>query len=284
MTDPTVPVARDLAASVALADDLAAQAVNHADHHLMPGGEAMVALGPVASPEAVEWRVWSGEHGLAPYPTHVADQDPDDLWPPLQLLLFWSEQWRVERGAESDLRPTIHSEATWLRANLGWAAERAWEWDDFAADVERARVKLEALVGAGRANRRGVQCLSCGGELRRRSRERTEPSDCTGNHGVCTWPHRFCPHDRGGLEDDWRCKGCHRAYTDEDYRRAVAHAHLAYAEWLPLVDCAERTGVRAGTIAVWAHRGKVRKRQDAGRVLFSVEDVEAAAAGQAVVA
>jgi hypothetical protein len=277
VTDPTVPVARDLAEITRLSDDLEAQAINHGDNPSLPGGDALVALAPVASPEAHGWRVWTGEHGLAPYPAHVADEDPDDLWPPLQLLLFWSEQWRVELAAESDLRPTIVSEAGWLRGMLGWAWEQTG-WEDFASDVRRVRVKLEALIGAGRANRRGVRCLSCETPLERRSHDRDEPTHCAGHDGVCTWPHRYCPHDRGGLADEWQCPGCWRRFTDEDYRRAVAHTHLAWADWLPLQDCAERTGVRAGTISVWAHRGKVAKRREDGRWWFRVEDVEHAAA------
>jgi hypothetical protein len=271
MTDPTVPVARDLAAILDLAPSLDDQAAHHASDHLMPGGEAMVALAPVASPEANAWRVWTGEHGLAPYPDHVAEEDPDDLWPPLQLLLFWSEQWRSERGAETDLRPTLVTEATWLRGVLGWALGQHG-WADFAGDVAGARRKLEGIVHAGRANRHGVRCLSCNHPLVRRSRDRHEPAHCDGHGGVCVIPHRRCPHDRGGLDDHWHCSECGRWYTEDDYRLAVAHAHRAWAEWLPAEDCALRAGVTPATLRKRASRGVVRTKREYGRVVYRVED------------
>jgi hypothetical protein len=112
--DPTLIVARDLRAIRDLAGMLDDQAAAKADHHEMPGGDALVMLSPVSSPrdrerrgELIEadwlraegWQ-WCEEHGtvreqcehrLNPW----ADEDAN--WePPLQTLLFWTEVHRME--------------------------------------------------------------------------------------------------------------------------------------------------------------------------------------------
>jgi transposase-like protein len=90
-------------------------------------------------------------------------------------------------------------------------------------------------------------------------------------------PHEVCPHDRGGLRDEWKCPGCDRTYSLEDYARAVSHAHYAFADFLTLDDASARTGVKPGTIKVWANRGKVAKKRDrdSGRMTYRVADIEA---------
>lgn len=276
--DPVTKVAIDLREIVDLYADLLAQAVNDADDPLIPGGEAMVGMSPVASIEGWENLNATAERtGLAL--THPEDEDPDDLWPPLQTLLFWSEDWRREHGYELERRPTIASEVGFLRNMLTWAWDHEPHFADFAGDVHSARAKLEAILSAGKRDVRGVQCLSCDATLRRYSRDPREPHFCGGHEGLCGWPHRFCPHDRGGLVDEYRCPKCDRRYTVEEYVRAVKQMHVAHAEWLMLEQCAARTGVKPGTIKVWVTRGKVAKRKDphSGRMTYRVQDVTDAA-------
>src|SRR5688572_26692956 len=129
--DPLVKVARDLREIERLAGELEAQAIADASHPLMPGGRAMVALAPVASPEAWENLEQATERALRGHPgyskayTSAEDEDPEEAWPAFQLLRFWSESWRREREADyDDRRVSIETEAAFLRWSLEWA------WDN----------------------------------------------------------------------------------------------------------------------------------------------------------
>ena len=73
--------------------------------------------------------------------------------------------------------------------------------------------------------------------------------------------------------DGWICPRCKRTSTDAQYRFAVAHLDREEAHELTDRDMEIRTGVRAGTVRVWANRELVRKRRDSGRTLYAVEDV-----------
>jgi hypothetical protein len=205
-------------------------------------------------------------------------EDDEDWIPPLQTLLFWSEAWRAEHGYPLPVRPTVASEANFIRWALGWAWDNEVHWDDFAGDVKRARARLEDLLKEGLRAKRGVPCFDCNVDLIRPSRPPRKIHWCDGNDGVCTWPHKFCAHDRGGLADEWKCPTCDRRYGVEDYVRAVQHAHLAFADYLPAAECEQRTGIKVGTIKVWATRGKVPKRldPDSRRVLYHIPSIEAA--------
>lgn len=257
-------VAQDLTEIVDLSVHLAAAAIANANDELMPGGLAMVALADVANLEAVSW--------------HGEDETPEDVWePPLQTLLKWSEGWRRIHNRETDRRPTLVSEADFVRRCLDWAMDNEPRWEEFAKDVHRARTRLEDLLHDGRRNKRGVPCLSCTTPLVRYSKDRHEPRHCTGHDGVCTWPHRRCElHDRGGLVDQWRCPSCDRRYTAEDYVRAVHQAHVAHGEYLPVEDAIARTGATRGSIQGWASKGLVGKRKHvlSGRMTYRVLDIE----------
>lgn len=266
---PVVKVGRHLTAILAMHEDLLTEAVHNATDPLMPGGEAMAALGYVANLEA--WgNLLDASERLGRAYTSAEDEDPDDAWSAFQLLEFWSEAWRRERGEEYDMRPTIVSEASYLRHTIAWAWDHEVGFDDFAEDVRKARTRLENIMHDGNRSERGVPCLSCGEDLVRPTRARKV---CHGHDG------NTCGCDRGGRADWWTCPGCERRYDIESYFRAVAHAHYAHAGWLTLDACAERTSVKAATIKVWATRGKVAKRKDveSGRVVYSVEDVLEAA-------
>ncbi len=277
-----VEVSRDLTEIVNLCDELLAEAINKAADPLMPGGLALVALADVASLqewsdllEAAELR-----HQADPenWPAPVVDDD-DEWEPPLQTLLFWTEAWRETHGYPLERRPTVTSEARFVRWALDWAWDNEPHFDDFAEDVRKAKSRLEDLLHEGLRSRHGVPCFDCNVDLVRPSRPPRNVRWCEGHEGVCTWPHRFCAHDRGGLADEWKCPRCDRHYGVEDYVRAVKHAHLAHADWLTAPDCEQRTGAKAGTIKVWASRGKVPKRLDpeTRRVLYHVPSIETCA-------
>src|SRR5690606_19190608 len=83
---PLVKVARDLSEIERLYEHLLVQAIHNANSRLMPGGEAMVALGNVGSPNlwaeniaAAEYRHLATcnklDHTRCRFAEHVADED-----------------------------------------------------------------------------------------------------------------------------------------------------------------------------------------------------------------
>lgn len=272
-------VARDLTAIVDLSERLEDQAINDANDHLMPGGLAMVALAAVANLEAWGYKLDAAERRARAYGLSLTVDDDDEWEPPLQSLLFWSEDLRRVHDLENDAPPTIAGEASVIRWALDWLWENEPHFEDMAEDITKARSRLEALLTEGLRARRGVPCLSvdcAGGILVQPVAERREHRWCDGHDGVCQLPHERCPHDRGGLRDEWVCKSCDRRYGVEDYRRAVAQSAFLNAEWLPLEDVIARTGAKRGSIQGWASRGDIRRRKDVetGRMTYNVADIE----------
>lgn len=271
-----VTVAQDLTAIVEMSERLEDQAINDANDHLMPGGLAMVGLAAVANLEAWANKLDAAERlGI-----HPAVEDDDEWTPPLQTLLFWSEDLRRTHDLENEAQPTIASEANVIRWALEWLWENESHFEDMAQDVTDARGRLEALLAEGLRAKRGVPCLSVdcdGGMLVQPVAARRDPHWCDGHAGVCHLPHERCPHDRGGLRDEWVCGTCDRRYGVEDYRRAVAQSAFLNAEWLPLEDAIVRTDAKRGSIQGWASKGDIRKRKDVetGRMTYNVADIEA---------
>ena len=112
----------------------------------IPGGDALAARAHVASPEAWE-NVYEAAEARGLDVSHVQDEDEGDA-PPLQTLLFWSEQWRDEHGYILDGRPTIASEVNFIRWCLPWAWDNEPHFGDLADDVRSVVTKLEAILAA----------------------------------------------------------------------------------------------------------------------------------------
>lgn len=286
----TIDVATHLSAIIEAAERLEDEAISAANDRLMPGGLALVALGPVANLEAWSHKLDAAERRALEYGGRGVDVTDDDEWePPLQTLLFWSEDLRRQHDQEFEPtphrpRPTLVSEAGFIRWALDWLWENEPHWEDFAEDIANARARLDNLLAEGLRAKAGVPCLSAeceGALLIQPMANRREHRTCDGHEHeggkVCVIPHERCPHDRGGLRDTWKCPRCDRRYEAEDYRRAVAQSHYLNAEWLPLEDACKRSGAKRGSVQGWATRGQVRKRKDlaSGRVLYHVGDIEA---------
>jgi hypothetical protein len=209
--DPVQQVSADLAAIIDMAARIESQAVNHGSHPLMPGGLAMVSLAPVPSLREWERRYVFAEHAIATYDPDAAGmadhiQDEDDAWePPLQTLLFWSEQWRAETGADlGSRRPTLLTEASFLRwrDTLDWAWRHETHWQEFADDINTARVRLEDMLCEGdRADRTRVTC----------DRE-----------GCARRPQLIRVYGATVGADEWKCPACKARYTEDDRARALA--------------------------------------------------------------
>ena len=250
-TSPFVQAARALREIEHLCNDLTEQAVHKANDRLMPGGHAMVALGPAASPEA-----WEHQHeareAMGRDTSHVAEED--DSWePPLQALLFWSEAWRRELGMEyDDWRPTVRTEAAFLRNPdvLSWAWDNEVHFNDFLADVKRTQARLENVLYAGIRPERGVPCLyeTCRGV--RIQRKLVPGRDDSGQR---TWRHT-----------NWTCPRCGREWDEARYRSMVTAAHVASEEewidgvrWVSIDRAARELGRSVKTIRTWIVRGYV---------------------------
>lgn len=237
---PVTKVARDLTEILNLYAQLPDQAVNDSQDSLMPGGHAMVALGPVANLEAWGHMQDATERTGRAY-TSAEDEDPDEAWSAFQLIEFWSEQWRRTHGAEYGQRPTIASEANFIRYQLGWAWDNLIEWDDFAADVRRARLRLEDILFAGsRAERTRIVCDGC---------EKA--------------PRLLVLHGSAddGSEDAWKCPACKKRFDASEIRRA--HAKMLRSEgaerWLHQADAIgilKLQGRSDSTVRGWLAEGE----------------------------
>jgi ribosomal protein L37AE/L43A len=229
--DAATKVARNLTAIGLLAGALETQAVHQANHPDMPGGDALACLADVASPEAWEHTYETAE--TLGRDTGYID-DHDDWEPPLQTLLFWSEQWRAETGYLVDLRPTIGSETKFIRWALDWAWDHEPHFDDFAADIHQVRLRLENIVHAGhRPERSRVVCDRC-----------EDP------------PRLVKVYGSTDLDDTWRCPTCRHRFDGDAYLRAQA-AQLrgqGAERWVPLgyaLDTLRTLGRPERTIRQW---------------------------------
>lgn len=225
---PVVKVARDLSEIEKMSAMLGDEAAEAANSSLMPGGRATVALAPVSNIEAWEHQFETRERvGLDA--THVMDED--DSWePPLQTLCFWSDSWRTEHGAEYGQRPTIGSEVNFLRYLLGWAWDNEPHFDDFAADIRKARVRLEDIVHDGR---------------------RAERSRVTCTNPTCErQPRLIKVYGRIAADDGYKCPGCRMRYDPSAYARAMfrhldegegRERHVKAQDARAAIDRSERT-------------------------------------------
>lgn len=242
---PTTKVARNLTEITRLWGALSAQAVTQAsaqvDGHSLPGGEAMVALGPVASIEAWTWMEDATERLGKAY-TSVSDEDPDEAWSPYQTLRFWSEAWRAERGEDYEIVGgyTIATEINYLRSALDWAWENETGWEDFATDVGRARVKVENILHAGkRQELTRIRCDRCTDDPPRLLHLMGSADD--------------------GSEDAWKCPRCKHRFDAQQVHHA--HARMLRSEsaekWVHQADAISvlRTQGRSeSTVRSWLGR------------------------------
>lgn len=227
-------VAADLSAIEELHERLRVQAWHLASDPELPGGDAMVMLCAVASPEAWANQLDAYERaGVWPDLAHEDDREP-----PLQLLLYWSERWRYERGATTDLRPTVGTEAGFIRQCLDWAWQHEPHWHSFATDVGKARGRLEGLLRAGtRPERTAVPCIDI---------------DCQRR------PVLVKIYGKRAVDDRYRCPSCRRSYDAAEFARAQ-HERLASegaARWVPLADAVAALDRPEKTLRRWVAEGR----------------------------
>lgn len=252
-TDSITKAATHLTEILKLAEWLEDQALHRSDDRLMPGGRATVALAFVGSPREWAENIAADElyhlshctkfnHSHCHYAEAAADEDNDE--PPLQTLLFWSEQWRTEHGYELDRRPTLATEANFLRGSLNWAWANEVHWDDFVLDLGAAQTKLENMLMRGIRSERGVPCMYDECKGKRLVRKMVPSRD---EHGHKVW-----------RLTNWHCPGCHREWNEERYAANIAAAawkaqseEIDGETWCSAKYAARRLGRTESCIRAW---------------------------------
>ena len=210
--------------------------------------EAMTLLGPVADPEA--WGHLVASVNIGRLPADYIAEGRGELHP-ATVLGTWDMCWRAElEHDEPTERFALAVAVDYLARQMTYmAGYEDSPFEDFARDLRRCRAHLEAVLHDGEQRDRGAPCMKCGTLLER------------------AW-------DFSGVgQDGWRCPRCRQSSTEDQYRFAVMHLHREEAAWLTDRDMEIRTGVKAGTVRVWANREEVRRKRDSGRTLYHVEDV-----------
>lgn len=222
-------ISRDLAEIIDMSVQLLAQAVSDAnatvDGTSLPGGLAMVSLGPVA--DVVTWqrridvaeRRWVAA-GAAAGLTYEAGgvlvrpddgsrpdwgvDDDDTTEPVLQVLRFWSDHYRQLLDQDWDHVRTIATEAKFLRHKdtLDWIVGHEPNVDHFATDINQARVHLESVLYAGR---------------------RPDRSRVVCDNPTCEHPRQLIRVYGRRYPAAWACRGCGDTVVAE--QRACTDCH-----------------------------------------------------------
>lgn len=149
----------------------------------IPGGEALVLLA-----------------GGAVRPSEAAEP-ADGPIPPVALLAAWEDDIRRVRRLPAAGRATLDTVASFIGAQLGWAAQNYELFADLADDLRKTRQRLEAVTGSGDPVDRGghIPCPTCDTPIVR------------------------LYDDRTGRTDHWTCpsRACGRTVTDREYGFAV---------------------------------------------------------------
>lgn len=240
---------------------LIVEVTHHAADPEIPGGMAMVMLGPGADVEAWSYREMSAILGRA----YAEESMPGEVEPPLSFLAGWSDIVRSERGQEpSTKRAAIAREVHYLRSALDWMlaldGEGAPWWmpvESFAQDLAIVRRTLERVIGNGPQVDRGATCIRCeaGTRLER------QWSNVRGEHAY--------------EADIWECRQCGATMKWAEYLQAAKAEYLAKAKWLSGPDAAAMYRIAEGTIRRWVHEDKVRKKHDPilGRIVYCVKQI-----------
>lgn len=277
--DRYIQVSIDLDKIADMAARLHARALDRSDDSLMPGGEAMVAMGPAADLAAWTDRLDRAEQIAGPGRVDTEHELPDEMWPALQTLRYWSDDVRYRLGMDHEppWRPTLVSEATFLRNRdvAMWIFDNEPRWDDYAADVRTAKAKLETILHEGtRSETSRVDC-PCGDTramvlIWAKRYPIAWDCDTCGEVGVTDLePHVEHEHREAAWESDddddrWLCKGCRTRRTREQIEKmAVDQMRHAPDKYKPLPDALHilaGVGWRKATVRGWL--GPLDHRKD----------------------
>jgi hypothetical protein len=245
MTDDLrLRIARDLRAITHLYEDLREEAINRAGDPDIPGGDAMVMLGPGADVEAFGYAQISTYLGRTP--GWVEEPLPDDLEPPLSFLAGWSDLIREERDMPTALKATISREVDYIRSSLDWMLSydengemRFLPAEDLANGLAKIRRSLENVLKDGtRAEFTRVYCIADG----------------------CGQPRLMKLWGAQVRWDRYRCPACGTEYDAQQFKMArTQNLHSAGADRFVLVtDAIEASGVPKQTVHSWIRRNEIR--------------------------
>lgn len=261
-------IAQDMSAIEDMFARLPEEAVNRAGDPDIPGGMAMVLLGPGVDIEAFGYAQMSELMGRTD--KRVWMPDKGDVEPPLSFLASWSDIVREARGFEpSNRRATIRGEIASLRSALDWMLSTNEDGDpwfiqveDFAAGLRKVRRAMEGVLRDGvRAEQIRAECKFC----------EDSPRLCVDrDHDPVTFycPGRVHEYDADGVAACWH--------------RMIANRADDVPEWVTVARAAAATGRPPKTIRRWTEpyadgSVKVRKRQaDGGLVEVYWSEVWAA--------
>lgn len=215
--------------------------------------EAANLAGPATDNEAWSYRKAALSLRLG---VPMSSLEADDEHHPVFVLGGWILALGEDYRDQPDRQLTVSELVDWLDRRLGRIAhDVGQDFGQFRREVGRCKAHMESVLHDGIQRDTGAPCMSCNIPL-----ERTWGAD--------------------QKRDGWRCPKCRQTSTEDQYRFAVAHLHREEATELTDHDMEIRTGVKAGTVRVWARRGLVSKRRDSGRTLYRVEDVLRRAMGE----
>ena len=257
-----VRIARDLRAIEDMYDNLKIEAVNRAGDPNIPGGMAMVMLGPGADVEAFGYAQLSAIMGRV----DPGSVEADDIEQPLSFLAGWVDIVREERDQPSDLKATISREVDYLGKSTDWMLSndeygdmRFIQVDDFAEHLAKVRRALENVLHAGhRATRIRAECKSCD----------AAPRLCL-RQGEAT----------DGSQDHWYCPNCYHVYDQDGISRCWRQMFVKRGdapEWMPLRAAAASVGRPVSTVRTWTlppdrGDGAPKRRADGSQIPPLVE-------------
>lgn len=254
--DLGLSIAQSLTAIVILYRDLEDEALHRFADKDIPGGDALVMLGPVANMEAYNYRQLSELFGRTNAKDGLEDPDTDDA-PPLLVLASWHDVIRKERGLpDATKKATVLREADGIRSSIDWmlaedehGTPNFMPADELARDLRRVRSLLERILKAGLQSDRGVPCMNCGNLL------------------VRDWGQ-----DIEGEDDRWHCATCHEWSTVDQYNLAVKTDYMKNSPVLNAAHMFEQYRIKPGTLTGWATKKLVTKhgKDHHGRQLYDV--------------
>lgn len=239
-TQERLRIARNLSAIEDMFGRLHGEAINRAGDPNIPGGAAMVMLGPGSNVEAFNYAQLSELFGRTKGVTEVAIKG--DIEPPLSFLASWADIIREARGGEpSGRRATIADEIRYIRSAVDWILAVDHNGDpwwmqvlDFTDGLSKVRSAMEnALKDGVRSERINAECKRC-----------PKPTRLIVLMG----------DQEDGSADSWKCPRCSKEY-DVDGVRECWHQMFVQrgpaAEWVPLRRAAAALNRATGTVYKW---------------------------------
>lgn len=241
-------IGSDLTAIEDMFSALQEEAENRHSDREMPGGDALVMLGPGADVEAFGYVQISALVGRIPE-EDVVLPDRHDIEPPLSFLASWEDIIREEREQPVWLNATIKRSAGYIRESIDWMLSldengeaRFLAVDDLANGLAIVRRRMEDILRDGtRAEFTRVKCIS--------------PECETHPRLMKLWAAQV-------RWDRYRCPECRTEYNAKQYELAKAqNMHDRGVEkFISPRESADASEVPIKTVYSWMKRRKAERR------------------------